>query len=207
MYQSNIYNPFLKKSKKRSFIRACLRKLFMEVVTIKGHKINFMPTRASHNRRALQFKNNIITALGKIGTKRDDVEIELNGFCGRESKSSITWYFNGHRLYYELALKRTFVDNLFIISKIIGNEIELVLQEQKPLEEFLAEFVEDEDVHDDRAKAREFFELKTDHKDIDTINKRYKELAKTLHPDMPTGDVEEFKKLNHHHKILKRELA
>jgi len=96
---------------------------------------------------------------------------------------------------------------LFIIYKIIENEIELVLAEKKPIEEFLAEFEEDEDVHDERKSAREFFELEDDHRDMDTINKKYKELAKDLHPDMPTGDAEKFKQLNYHHKILKRELA
>jgi len=179
----------------------------MEVLKIKGHSVNFMPTKASHNRYALQYKNKLISALEKIGTKRDDVELELEGFCGRESKASVTWYFHGHRMYYEVAMERSYVDNLFIIYKIIENEIELVLAEKKPIEEFLAEFEEDEDVHDERKSAREFFELEDDHRDMDTINKKYKELAKDLHPDMPTGDAEKFKQLNYHHKILKRELA
>jgi len=179
----------------------------MEVLKIKGHSVNFMPTKASHNRYALQYKNKLISSLEKLGTKRDDVEIEIEGFCGREAKASVTWYFNGHRMYYDVASKRSYVDNLFIIFKIIENEVDLVLSEKKPIEEFLAEFEEEEDVHDERKEAREFFELDKDHKDMETINKKYKELAKDLHPDMPTGDVEKFKKLNYHHKILKRELA
>ena len=46
-------------------------------------------------------------------------------------------------------------------------------------------------------------ELKIDYKNSEIL----KEMAKTLHPDTPTGDVEKFKKLNHAHKILKRELS
>ena len=93
-----------------------------------------------------------------------------------------------------------------MVSSVIEKEVELVLNDKKPLEEFIAEFAEDEDVHDERKEAREFFGLEHDHKDIHEINKRYKDLAKSLHPDTPTGNLEKFKELNRHHKILRREL-
>jgi hypothetical protein len=179
----------------------------MEVLKIKGHSVNFIPAKDNFNRRALQYKNRLINSLEKLGTQRDDVDLELDGFCGREAKASVVWYFKGNRLYYEVSTQKKYVDNLFIVSKIIENEVELVLTEKKPLDEFLAEFREDEDVHDERKEAREFFGLDERHKDMDEINRRYKDMAKTLHPDTATGDVEKFKKLNHHHKILKRELA
>ncbi len=179
----------------------------METLRIKGHSIKFSPAKDSFNRRALQYKNKLISSLAKIGVLRDDVDLELGGYCGRNSKASIVWYYKGHRMEYENTSQKKFVDNLFIISQVIEKEVALVLSEKKPLEEFISEFIEDEDVHDERKEAREFFGLDHDHKDIHEINKRYKEMAKTLHPDMPTGDAEKFKKLNHAHKILKRELA
>ena len=179
----------------------------MEKLKVKGHFVNFIPTRASHNRKALQFKNKLINELIKLGTKRDDVEVEFNGFCGREDKACVTWYFDGHKLYYEVASQKSFVDNLFIISKIIENEVELVTTDKKPINEFIAEFEEEDEVHDERKEAREFFGVEKTHRDLDEINKKYKNLARDLHPDMPNGDVNKFKELNKHHKILKRELG
>ena len=179
----------------------------METIKIKGHSIRFIPAKDSFNRRALQYKNKLIASLGKLGVVRDDVDLELDGYCGRDAKGLVTWYYSGHRMQYECTSQKKYVDNLFIISQVIEKEVELVLSDKKPLGEFIAEFVEDEDVADERKDARAFFGLEHDHKDIEEINKRYKELAKTLHPDMPTGDVEKFKKLNHAHKILRRELA
>jgi hypothetical protein len=179
----------------------------MEIIKIKGHSIPFIATKDSFNRRALQYKNRIISSLSQIGVQRDSVDLELEGYCGRDSKARVTWFFDGYRMYYEVGSQTKYVDNLFIISKVIEKEIELVTSEKKPLEEFILEFREDEDVHDERKEAREFFGLDENHRDIEEINKKYKELARELHPDMPTGDVEKFKKLNHHHKILKRELA
>jgi len=179
----------------------------MTTIKIKSHTISVIHAKDSFNRRALQYKNRLITALGKIGVVRDDVEVEVEGHCGREDKATVTWYYKGHRMQYENASQKKFVDNLYIVSQVIEKEVALVLTEKTPLEEFIAEFAEDEDVSDERKEAREFFGLDETHKDIEEVNQKYKELAKTLHPDMPTGDVEKFKKLNHHHKILKRELS
>ena len=179
----------------------------METTKIKGHSINMAPAKDSLNRRALQHKNRLIMALGKLGVARDDVELELDGYCGREEKAVVTWYYDGHRMQYESAGQKRFIDNLSVVSQVIEKEVGLVLSEKKPLEEFIAEFAEDEDVGDERKEAREFFGLDEDHMDIEEVNKRYKEMAKTLHPDMPTGDPEKFKKLNRAHKILKRELS
>lgn|GEM_PF-331122 len=178
----------------------------MEILKIKGHSVNFIPAKDNFNRRALQYKNNLISSLEKLGIRRDDVELDLDGYCGREAKANAVWYFEGNRMYYECSTQKKYVDNIFIISKIIEKEVDLVVSEKKPIEEFIAEFREDEDVHDERKEAREFFGLDHDHKDMEEVNKKYKQLARELHPDMPSGDVEKFKKLNHHHKILRREL-
>ncbi|MEI7961766.1 MAG: J domain-containing protein [archaeon] len=179
----------------------------MTEIKIKGHSIHLMPAKDSFNRRALQYKNKLISSLGRLGVSRDDVDLELGGYCGRESKAVATWYYWGHRMQYESASQKKYVDNLGVVAHVIEKEVDLVLSDKKPLDEFIAEFVEDDDVNDERKDAREFFGLDETHKDINEINKRYKEMAKTLHPDMPTGDVEKFKKLNNAHKILKRELS
>ena len=42
--------------------------------------------------------------------------------------------------------------------------------------------------------------------DLDVISKKYKVLAKKLHPDMDGGDAQRFKEINVAHKVLKREL-
>lgn len=204
----------LKTVRKNNFIRArlvyylvTLALGIMKIIKIKGHSIEFIPAKDSFNRRALAHKNRLIRALGRLGVVRDDVELELDGHCGREAKAMVTWYYAGHRMQYGVASQKKFVDNLSVVSEVIEKEVELVLSEKKPLEEFIAEFAEDEDVHEERKEAREFFGLSHDHKDILEVNKRYKEMAKSLHPDMPTGDAEKFKKLNRAHKILKRELS
>ena len=179
----------------------------IETISVKGHKFLLIKAKDSFNRRALQYKNKLITSLGKLGVKRDDVDLELDGYCGRNDKAVVTWYHNKHRMEYKVESQVKYVDNLFIVAKVIEHEVELVLSEQKPLEEFINEYSEDEDVGKERKAAREYFGLEEDHMDIEEVNKKYKELAKTHHPDTPTGNVDKFKELNHHHKILKRELA
>ena len=65
----------------------------MTEIKIKGHSIHLMPAKDSFNRRALQYKNKLISSLGRLGVSRDDVDLELGGYCGRESKAVATWYY------------------------------------------------------------------------------------------------------------------
>ena len=172
----------------------------------KGHEIEAVAVTGSYNRRAVQFSNRIIAALKKIGVKRDDIDVHLEGMAGRKAKASATWFALGHMMHYGSNQQARFVDNLGIVLKIIEAETSLVFSGKKTLSEFIEEFREDEDIDEKRTKAREFLGVGPDSADLEEINKRYKEMAKELHPDKPTGDTEKFKKLNSAHKTLKREL-
>ncbi len=110
-------------------------------------------------------------------------------------------------MHYSYNLQKKFVDNLYIVYKVIEIETKMVLSKEKTVEDFIAEFREDSDIANKRNEAREFLGFGHDVDDIEAINKKYKELARELHPDMPTRDTEKFKRLNNAHKILKRELS
>src|SRR3989338_6501325 len=109
-------------------------------------------------------------------------------------------------MFYSYSNADKYVDNLYVVSKVIENEVSLVITDQKPVEEFVYAFSEDKDVSEQRLKARELLGVDANSKDLDEINKKYKELAKKHHPDTPTGDLDRFKEVNQAHKVLKREL-
>jgi len=177
------------------------------MVKIKGHEIGTIIVKNSNNRRALQFKNNIVTLLRRIGANENDIDVPLENVAIKKAKASATWYLSGHRMYYSHNSQSKFVENLQVLFKVIEIETNLVLSEKKTFEEFIADFREDSDVDDKRKEARAFFGIGHDLNDLEIINKKYKAMAKELHPDMPTGDTEKFKQLNNAHKILKRELT
>ena len=166
-----------------------------------------MVVTAAFNRKALQFKNNIITLLRHIGVNDYDVEVPVESLAIKKAKASATWYFSGHKMYYSHNLQKTFVDNLYVVNKLIEIETKLVLSGEKTIDEFIQEFKEDSDVDDKRKEAREILGIEHDVTDMELINKKYKEMARELHPDMPTGNTEKFKQLNNAHKTLKRELS
>ncbi|UGV39786.1 J domain-containing protein [Methanococcoides orientis] len=177
------------------------------MVKIKGHEIDTIIIKSAGNRRAMQFKNNIITVLRKIGINENDIDIPLERLAMKKAKASATWYLSDHRMHYSHNLQNKYVENLHILSRVIEIEVNRVLSEEKTLSDFILEFKEDSDVYNKRIEAREFFDCDHDETDFEIINKKYKLMAKELHPDMPTGDTEKFKKLNIAHKILKRELT
>ncbi len=179
----------------------------MAKINVKGHEFELMLAKNSFDRRALAYKNKIISELEKLGIKRDDVEFEYEGSAARQNKAEAAWYGGGHYMSYDNNSQAKYVDNLYIVSRVIEKEVELVMNGKKPVNEFIEEFMHDEELEKKRKAARELFGLEPGERDMDLITKKYKEMAKALHPDMPGGDTEKFKQLNNAHKVLKKELT
>lgn len=178
----------------------------MTTITIKGHHFTAVAARDSFGRRALQYKNNIISVLGKLGLTDDDIIIDLEPVAIKNAAASATWYLEGYRMYYSYKSTKRYVDNLYIVYKVIEFEVADLLSKKKTFEEFLSDFTEKEDVEHMRKEARETLGVASDVHDTQVIDKKYKDLARKHHPDMAGGDTEFFKKINNAHKILKREL-
>lgn len=178
----------------------------MTKLKVKGHEFDAVIARDSFNRRSVQYANKIIDTLRKIGLTEDDVDIPLEAVAMKKAPASATWYFEGYHLHYSCSSSGKFVDNLYVVFKVIEFEVDALLKEERTVNDFIAEFSEDKDVKKQREEAREALGVDKDTIDLDIIDKKYKELAKQHHPDMPTGDAGKFKAINRAHKILRREL-
>jgi len=178
------------------------------MVVIKGHEIAVPVIRDSFGRRAVQIENSIILTLKPLGVERHSIKIPMHVLAQRKFPASVTWYFNGRNLKYSYALMPKFVENLAIIEKVLKIEVARLLSKEIIVDEFMREFSEDDNVEEQRIKARKTLCVKPDEMDIEIINKNYKLLAKKYHPDMPPhGDHELFQKINAAHKLLKKELT
>lgn len=177
------------------------------MVKIKGHEIGSVVVKGANNRRAIQFQNNIITALRKIGVTENDIDVPLERLPMKKVNASATWWLGDNRMHYVHNMQKNFVENLYVLSRVIEIEANRVLTEDITIADFILEFKEDKDVHKKRQEAREFFDCHPDETDFTIINEKYKLMARELHPDKPTGDLEKFKQLNVAHKTLKRELT
>ncbi|HLC33318.1 MAG TPA: J domain-containing protein [Candidatus Nanoarchaeia archaeon] len=178
----------------------------MITIKVKGHEFEEYIVKDSFSRRAVQLRNNIIHTLKKLGLTENHMEVELEPSAFKKAPASAHWYFNGRNMYYSYDSSDKFVDNLYVVSKVLELEVEAVISESKPVNEFVDAFSEEEDVEEQRKKARTALGLDHEVKDLDLINQTYKKLARAHHPDTPTGNVEKFKAINHAHKVLKREL-
>ena len=178
----------------------------MSKLKVKGHEFSAFIARDSPSRRAVQFRNNILGSLKKIGLSEDDVEVELEALAAKKAPASASWYIDGHHLFYSYNKAAKFVENLYVVSKVIELEVDALLKETKTLHDFITEFSEDKNISDKRKEARKSLGVDEDTLDLNVINEKYKSLAKAHHPDMPDGNMEKFKKINNAHKILKREL-
>ena len=179
----------------------------MARITVRGHEFSELVIKDSYDRRALQFKNNIIATLKKIGLTEDDLEIVLPRIARMKSVAAASWYFDGRNMYFSYRSGATFVQNLYVVSKVIEAEVAALLSETKTAEEFVRDFMEDRDIEKQRKEARKVLGVPENGVDMELINKSYKEKAKQLHPDVNGGDAEKFKEINNAHKMLKRELC
>jgi curved DNA-binding protein CbpA len=68
-------------------------------------------------------------------------------------------------------------------------------------------FIEDSDILEQRKEARKTIGVHEESMDFNEINQIYKKLSKEYHPDRPNGDTIMFQKINHAHKVLKKELS
>ena len=178
----------------------------MTTINVKGHEFPMFHVKGSSNRKALQFHNDIIKTLRKLGLTEDDVEIPLERIAIKRAPASALWFMDGYRLYYSYSQGNRFIDNLYVVSKVIELEVAALLNGEKTEDEFFRGFTEEEDVEKRRKDARELLGVSEDCMDMDLINSQYKRLAKECHPDMEGGSTDKFKALNTAHKILKREL-
>jgi hypothetical protein len=179
----------------------------MANITVKGHEFKEPLIRDSFDRRALQFKNNIISLLKKIGIHEDDVNVKLQPVAFRRGRASASWYLEGQHLYYSYNRSRKYVDNLYVVFKVIESEVNLILNKEKTPEQFMIDFHEEDDVEEKRKEARALLGVEEDCNDLELISQNYKQMAKSAHPDVSGGSTEKFKAVNGAHKMLKRELV
>ena len=179
----------------------------MARMNIKGHEFEAIIVRDSFSRRAVQFQNRIIASIGRLGLTIDDIDIELEPNTLKKAPASVSWYLDGHHLHYSHSSMNKYVDNLYIVFKVIDLKINDLIEERMTLQEFIREFSEDTDVAEKRKEARTALGIDHDVNDLAVIDKAYKGLAKRHHPDAENGNTERFKEINRAHKILKRELT
>jgi len=179
----------------------------MATITIKGHEIKPILIRDSYDRRAVQYKNNIIEVLRKIGLTEDDIDITVEPNAFKRAPASAVWYMDGHRLYYSYKIAKKYVENLYIVFKVIDLEVKALLSKEKTMDEFISAFSENKEVEKERKEARALLGVEHNVHDIAVIDAKYKELAKKNHPDVAGGSNEKFKEINRAHKVLKRELV
>lgn len=173
-------------------------------MNIKGYEFKPVIIKDSYNRRAVQYKNKIITLLKHFGITDDDIEIELEPMAMKKVQASVSWYMWDDHLFYSFN-EFKFAENLAMIEKVLEHFVNLLVEKKITPEEFLNTFTEEDDIHKKRKEAREILGVDKNSTDYDEINKQYRKLSRKHHPDMPDGNAEEFQKINKAHKILKKE--
>src|SRR3989338_7393290 len=115
----------------------------MTTIKIKGHDIMLPAIRDSYHRRAVQYRNKIIETLRKIGVSESNIDLKLEENVIGNTKAAVSWYIDKHHLYYSYKIAKRYIDNLYIVFKVIELEVNAVLTDKKSIEDFMNEFIEE----------------------------------------------------------------
>jgi hypothetical protein len=181
----------------------------MESFLVKGYSIESKVTKSAYDRKAVLFANTIVEELRKLGIPRDDIEIKTNILGNKNVPALLEFWTQGRYLRFSFSLTKCFIDNLYIISQLVKLEVQDVLEEKKTIQEFLEDFSESSSSKKlalELREAKELLGLDEKESNVELINQEYKKLARKHHPDAG-GDVEEFKKINKAHKLIKKEMG
>jgi len=176
------------------------------MVKIKGNEIALPSITNSFERRSVQIQNSIIGTLKKLGIERDNVRMPMEKIAQKKAPASVEWWYQGRNLKYSYALMPRFIENLCVIDKVLKIEVDKLVSKEITFDQFGFEFSEDDDLSEQRKEARKTLGVDENEKDFELISKKYKDLARQHHPDMPEGDHELFQKINSAHKLIRKEL-
>lgn len=175
-------------------------------VRIRGRGVDIVPTRNTHNRRALLYQNKIRTVLKHFGCHSDDFEFSDEKLAMRKSEAWVKFFSEYEECHISFNGCDNYADNMQAIAKLLELEEKEVNEGVDTLDNFFARYEVQGDVTEERVEARKTLGVPIDCMDWKVIDSKFKELSRKAHPDMG-GSVEEFKKLNLAHKVLKKELA
>ncbi len=176
------------------------------IIKLRNVSVNVNESISMFQRRMQKAENKIKDILKEINVNMDEMEISEDIHPLAEKQAYVWWYVDNEHCHLSCSKMKRYFQNLEVVQKVLEKEVSKVVSGEESIQEFVARFKEIENVKKLRKKAREFFSLSEDCKDLSEINKRYKQLSKKLHPDTDSGDEEKFKELNEMHKVLKREL-
>ena len=187
----------------------------MTQIRVKRFDISFNEIRNGFDRKATLFCNNIIEEIKKIKLNRDFIKFPETHSAHRREFAKVILYYNHHKLIFTHNSQKRFVDNLFIVSKLIEFEIKELNEKNLTSEKFISKYQEEhvEGGKNDkkaqnnlREESFKILNLEEQDFNLENLNNNYKKLARKHHPDLNGGDTTEFTKINKAHKLLKKEL-
>ncbi len=176
------------------------------MIKVKGNLIEKPNIRDSFDRRAVKIQNHIVAVLKSLGVDRDSTDIPMSVNSRLKGSAQASWYFEGRNLKYSYSQMSNFIENLYVVDKVIENEVEKLINKEITLDQFQREFDDEKDLGDKLIEARKTLGVDEDEMDFEIISKKYKELARKYHPDMSGGDEAKFQEINSAHKLIRKEL-
>lgn len=155
------------------------------------------------------YKRKLLDAFAKIGIEPPYLDVVFGGGMGYTSTdgwAEVTWIINDKDHKYRCDSQPRAVDNLAAIAQIIEADCKAIRRGLKTFGQVMNQFRIGYESDAPRTKTpREIIGIPEHINDLEYVKFKYKQQAKTLHPDQG-GDADKFKELKAAYETLLKEL-
>src|SRR5680860_861578 len=114
------------------------------MVKVKGNEIEIPVFSGAFDRRAVQIENRIMATLKMLNIDRDNVDLKMEKNTRLKARTKVSWWFEGRNLTYSYSLCPKFIENLYVVDKVLKTEVDKLLDKEISLDEFHREFADDD---------------------------------------------------------------
>ena len=116
------------------------------MLKVKGYELEEPVFRDSFDRRAIKVQNNIFATLKQLNIDRDDAKVSMEKMARKKAKASVSFWFEGRNLKYTYHQMPRFIDNLYVVDKILEIYVNQLFEKEITLDQFHREFSDDDKI-------------------------------------------------------------
>ena len=184
----------------------------MTTIEVNGRQIHLKHSPYHAKLSLAQYKRTIIEEFRKLGIESPYLDIRWGGgggYTSTEGWAEVSWMVNGQEYHYRCDSQSRDVDNLAAIAQMITQDVKAIKRGMKTFGQVMNQFRLDYNPDAPKVRSpREILGIPEGIKDADFVAFKFKQLAKTFHPDnTETGNAENFKEIQKAYEDLKKELG
>lgn len=160
-----------------------------QIVNVNGKQVEIKVNQMMAGGHQAYYRKNIIRWLGRIGIKKDYINIDHSVYGYEDPWAEVRWKVNGKEHRYRCTSQESATKCLAAVEQLVHYEVIFIERGIKTFIQVMNQFLLDDKTGG--KSPREVLGIPLEMNDKEYIKWKYKKLAKEMHPDTG-GDKDKF---------------